>query len=128
MGRGEGGEGKVGQFTKKRNSCSANTAEKKENQTSAFYLPGRCGGLIFSALDSGAQKEGLGEIEKKKERAEEKERLQLHYKSPNWFNFLQSLAAAQFRLVNQTIGGVGRHSVLLLGDQHGHVIESFSRF
>ena len=40
-------------------------------------------------------------------------------------SILQSLAAAKFRLVNQTIRGVGRHSVLLFGDRHGHVIESF---
>ena len=46
-------------------------------------------------------------------------------------SILRSLAAAKFLLVNQTIGGVGRHSVLLFGDRRGHngyVIESFSRF
>ena len=39
---------------------------------------------------------------------------------------LWSLVAAKFSVVNQTIGEEGCHSMLLLGDWHGHVSESLS--
>ena len=43
-----------------------------------------------------------------------------------FFSILWLLAAAKFRLANQTIEGeAGCHSMLLHGDCHGHVIESF---
>lgn len=62
---------------------------------------------------------GIGEREEEKERPAARAPIG---------SILRSLAAAKLGLVNQIIGGVGRHSGLLFGDRHGHVIERFSRF
>ena len=62
--------------------------------------------------------EGVGEIGKNKGRAKKRER---QHKEPQLVQF-----CGRWEPKNQTIVGVGRHSILLLGDRHGHVIKSFT--